>query len=65
MFMTTRVWRIMMMNREEIVKDMITYIEEAERVLQASKVSSDSKSVKNDIVNDILDKLEKEVHNEN
>lgn len=50
------------MNNEDIVQNMITFIEEAERDLQASKLSSGSQ--KTDIVNSILDKLEKEINNE-
>jgi len=53
------------MNNEEIIEDMITFIEEAERDLQASKMSSDTKTVKTDIVNNILNKLEKEISDEN
>lgn len=53
------------MNKEEVVENLISYIEEAERNLQASKMSNEPKSAKNDIVNNILDELEKEIKNEN
>lgn len=53
------------MNKKEVVENLISYIEEAERNLQASKMSNELKSVKTDIVNNILDELEKEIKNEN
>ena len=53
------------MNKEEIVNDMIQYIEEEERNLQVARMANDSKVVKTDIVNGILDKLEKEINHEN
>lgn len=53
------------MNRSEVVETMIAFVEDAERNLQASKMSNDTKSAKTDVVNNILDKLEKEVTNEN
>ena len=53
------------MSKEEIVNSMISYIEEAERNLQAAKLVSNSKTVKTDIVNGILDELEREINNEN
>lgn len=53
------------MSKEEIVNEMISYIENAEKDLQASKLSNDSKVVKTDIVNSILDELEKKINNEN
>lgn len=53
------------MSKEEIVKNMISYIEEAERDLQAANFASESRSTKNDIVNSILNELEREVKDEN
>ncbi len=53
------------MNNEDIVENMISFIEEAERDLQASKLSSGTNTQKTDIVNSILDKLEKEITDEN
>lgn len=53
------------MSKEEVVKNLISYIEEAERNLQASKMSNELKSAKTDIVNNILDELEKEIKNGN
>lgn len=53
------------MNKDQVVADMISFIEEAEKNLQASKMSNEPKSAKNDVVNSILDKLEKEVEDEN
>lgn len=55
----------MRVNKEEIVKDMIQYIEEEERNLQAARIANDNRVVKTDIVKDILDKLEKEMSHEN
>lgn len=52
------------MNKETVIKNMISYIEDAEKNLQASKMSNDAKSVKTDIVNSILDELEKEMSHE-
>lgn len=65
MYMIMKKWRIIAMNKEEVVENLISYIEEAERNLQASKMSNEPKSVKTDIVNNILDELEKEIKNEN
>ena len=55
----------MRVNKEEIVKDMIQYIEEEERNLQAARIANDNRVVKTDIVKGILDKLEKEMGHEN
>lgn len=52
------------MTKDEVVKNMIDFIEKEEIYLQASKMVNDSK-VKPDIVNRILDELEREVSNEN
>ncbi len=65
MYMIMKKWRIIAMNKEEVVENLISYIEEAERNLQASKMSNELKSAKTDIVNNILDELEKEIKNEN
>jgi len=53
------------MNKDEIVVNMIKFIDGAERDLQASKFSNDSKLGKNDIVNNILYELDLEASNEN
>lgn len=55
----------MRVNKEEVVKNMIQYIEEEERNLQAAKMTNDGRVAKTDIVNGILSKLEKELTNEN
>lgn len=52
------------MNKDEIVKKIIDFIETEERNLQASKVANDNK-VKTDVVNSILNELEREMNNEN
>ena len=54
-----------MMNKEDIVKNMVQYIEEEERNLQAARMTNDNKAEKTDIVNGILNKLEKETSDEN
>jgi hypothetical protein len=54
-----------MMSKDEIVVNMIKFIDDAERDLQASRLSNDSKLGKNDIVNSILDELDGEVSDEN
>lgn len=53
------------MNKDEIVENMISYIEDAERALQVARMTNETKSVKTDIVNNILNELEKEVKDEN
>jgi len=53
-----------MKTKEEIVENMIKFIEEEEKNLQASKMTNDNKA-KSDVVNRILDKLEKEIGDEN
>lgn len=53
------------MNKEMVVEDMIKYIEEAERNLQAAIMANESKTAKADIVNKILKKLERETADEN
>ena len=58
-------WRTLEMNKEETVERMITFIEDAERNLQAASLAGESKSSRTDIVNAILNKLECEVNNEN
>lgn len=47
-----------------VVNNMIAFIEEKEKQLQAEKMLGEN-SVKNDIVKAILDELEREVSNEN
>lgn len=52
------------MNDKIIVENMITFIEDKERQLQAQKLSTDT-AAKNDVINAILDRLEKEISDEN
>lgn len=52
------------MTKEEIVKNIIEFIEDEERNLQASKIANDNKA-KTDIVNSVLEELEREINNEN
>lgn len=52
------------MSKDEIVKNLINFIETEERNLQASKMVNDNKG-KTDVVNNILDELEREMNNEN
>ncbi|MDY4279413.1 MAG: hypothetical protein SOX68_10705 [Faecalicoccus sp.] len=54
-----------MMTKDEIVDHMISYIETVEKDLQASKTSSDGKTVRTDVVKGILDELERMVNDEN
>lgn len=63
--MIMKEWRIMRVNKEEIVKNMIQYIEVEERNLQVARIANDSKIAKTDIINGILEKLEKELNYEN
>ena len=53
------------MNREEVVKHMIDYIEQAERDLQAASLVGEVRSAKADIVNKIIGRLNREVDHEN
>lgn len=62
--MITRIWRITVMNKEEIIKNMIEFIENEEKNLQASKMTNDNKA-KKDIVNSVLEELECEISDEN
>jgi len=64
MYMITKIWRIIVMTKEEIIENMISFIEKEERNLQASKMVNDTKA-KTDIVNSILDELEREINDEN
>lgn len=52
------------MTKEKIVANMISFIEKEERNFQASKMTNDNK-IKTDIVNRILEELEREINNEN
>ena len=47
-----------------VVNNMIAFIEEKEKQLQAEKMLGEN-AAKNDVVKAILDELEKEVSNEN
>ena len=63
------------MNKDQVISNMITFIEDAEKDLQATNFAAESKSKKSEIVNSILNmyvlknnslnKLEQEVENEN
>ncbi len=52
------------MNENDVVKNMIKFVEDKEHQLQAEKLLGEN-SAKNDIVKSILDELDKEVANEN
>ncbi len=52
------------MSDNGVVNNMIAFIEEKEKQLQAEKMLGEN-SAKNDIVKTILDELEREVSNEN
>lgn len=52
------------MNENDVVKNMIQFIEDKEHQLQAEKMLGENPA-KNDIVKSILDELDKEVANEN
>ena len=52
------------MSNQKIVNNLVSFIEENERQLQAEKMVGESQA-KNDIVKAILDELDKEVSNEN
>ena len=52
------------MTKNDVVNNMIKFIEEKEHQLQADKMLGEN-SAKNDIVKSILDELDKEVANEN
>lgn len=51
------------MNENDFINNMIKFIEEKERQLQAEKMLGES-SAKNDIVKAILDELDKEISKE-
>ncbi|WP_292144929.1 hypothetical protein [Butyrivibrio sp.] len=53
------------MNKDRIVENMVDFIQKEERNLQVSKMSTDTKAAKSDIVNAILEHLEEELQNEN
>lgn len=53
------------MNKQEIVKNMISYIENAERDLQVANLAGETKTTRTDIVNGILNELERETKDEN
>lgn len=63
MYMIMMKWRILLMNEQDIVANMIAFIEKKERELQFNKISADNQA-KSDIVKSILDELER-VTNEN
>ena len=52
------------MSKEETISHMISFIEDAERELQAAKLAGESKTARADIVNAILNELEREVEDE-
>lgn len=53
------------MSKESIVEKMVSFIENAEKNLQASQFANEGKTSKSDIVDNILDELENKVNNEN
>lgn len=54
------------MSDQKIVDDMIVFIEDLEKDLQASKMTSDARtSGRTEVVNSILEKLDEEYNNEN
>ena len=52
------------MNKEEIISHMISFIEDAERELQAVNLAGELKTARADIVNAILNELERDVEDE-
>ncbi|WP_288229868.1 hypothetical protein [uncultured Faecalicoccus sp.] len=54
----------MKVNKENIVQDLIKYIEKEEQDFQGSRMTDESKVTKTEIVNRILAELEKEMNNE-
>ena len=61
--MITRKWRTHM-NKNDIIQNMVKFIEDKEKSLQASKLSTDTQA-KTDVVKSILNKLDEEIENEN
>ncbi len=53
------------MNKDQVISNMIAYIEQEEKNLQATNFASESKTAKTEIVNSILNKLEQEIKDEN
>ena len=53
------------MNKEEVVQNMISFIEDEEKTLQAALIANEFKAAKADIVNRILKELEDEMTDEN
>ena len=58
MFTIMMIWRAHLMNEQEIVSQMITFIEEKERQLQNSRLAADNQQ-RNNVVQSILDELER------
>lgn len=52
------------MNEQKTIENMIGFIEQKERELQANKLIKDQ-DIKSDVVKAILDELERETANEN
>lgn len=52
------------MNEQEVVTEMIAFVEKKERDLQSSKMSADTQA-RNDVVKSILDELERMTSDEN
>ena len=61
--MITRKWRTHM-NKNDVIQNMVKFIEDKEKSLQASKLSTDTQA-KTDVVKSILNKLDEEIENEN
>lgn len=51
------------MSKNDVIQNMVSFIEDKEKDLQASRLSSDNQA-KTDIVKSILDKLDGELENE-
>ncbi len=54
------------MNKEEVEKNMIAFIEETEKQLQVAKKANDIKKAKDDnVVTNIINELERQVKDDN
>ena len=51
------------MNKNDIIQNMVDFIEEKEKKLQAARLTMDAQA-KTDIVKSILEKLDKEIEDE-
>lgn len=64
MYMIMKIWRIMKLNENEIVNNMIKYIKNLERNYNTENYVGESRIDKTNIVNNILNALDHEVKNE-